>query len=201
MADATCNQTCDEKDAQNDENTKKTPECIEEPAEEVVKCKKARLKKCVGFADYKCEEEAPWRTYMKLYADQVLRGAQEERDKWGEFKRRHQPPKVGTPEWPLPKPSTAPPTCCYELNIFNELPAPSPDECLDPEKPPETCEVEWPKIWPCSKRDAVKERNVILKKLKLEKAGALPCEIDEVDLQGIFQVIIHYRNTYFLRWP
>lgn len=45
-------------------------------------------------------------------------------------------------------------------------------------------DFEWPELAPCLKRDFVREKKVLARKLKMKQMGATPCEIEEIDSPG-----------------
>ncbi|XP_008204179.1 uncharacterized protein LOC103315718 [Nasonia vitripennis] len=146
------------------------------------KKKDPKAKKCAKPQKWECEEEALWRIYMRTFTEAASKRAEMERDSRGVFgcaKRRKQPadiPRLPDAETPMR----------FEFNAFNVQgrgfvdgsPKLTDSSAMSIR---EDSEFEWPKLWPCSKRDIVREQKILARKKRMKETGALPCEIDEVD--------------------
>ncbi|XP_014213227.1 uncharacterized protein LOC106642819 [Copidosoma floridanum] len=147
---------------------------------------------CEGRERWDCEEEPHWRIYMQMFADDAKRREEADRERYGAFYRK-KPPKDAPSRWPGICLTTGP--ICQALNVLNTSKRhddPSPESKMwDGLREPKllwdsasesSCSApEWPKLFPCSRRDVVRERKILARKAKMRKLGALPCKIDAVD--------------------
>ncbi|XP_058808704.1 uncharacterized protein LOC131674205 [Phymastichus coffea] len=147
--------------------------------------------KCANQSQWDCKNDSLWRSYMKtLTADASKRIAEQREAKclYPDRKRK----QFDVPCLPCPPKLSF----RYELNALNQgrriidVLGPTTAGVWDSLRDPRSCidsssvassEFDWPRLYPCTTRDIVKERKILARRVKMRMLGASPCEVDEID--------------------
>ncbi|XP_023315140.1 uncharacterized protein LOC106652243 [Trichogramma pretiosum] len=146
---------------------------------------------CAKEEEWKCSDDPPWRTYMRMFVDDLAKKREDEQETSGMFNKTERKPRAPLVKEeylgkivPSPRPIHA-----FSAEVQKACTLPDPIWKVLRDNPSSANEnvksrMDWPRSWPCIDEDDVRKMKIRLRKMKMKKMLKSPCEVNAIDSPG-----------------